>query len=50
MQDDIPQVYPENFPEWEEKMNQWGFQMVNSTLLAAEMAAVGMGLAKDTFT
>jgi hypothetical protein len=31
-------------------MNKWGFQMLNSTFLAAEMAAIGMGLAKDTFT
>jgi len=31
-------------------MDAWGYQMVNSTLLAAEMAAVGMGLPKDTFT
>ena len=31
-------------------MDNWGYQMVNSCLLAAEMAAVGMGLPKDTFT
>lgn len=31
-------------------MNKWGNQMVSSTLLAAEMAAVGMGLDKDAFT
>jgi len=31
-------------------MDNWGYQMVNSTLLAAEMAAIGMGLDKDTFT
>ena len=31
-------------------MDNWGYQMVNSTLLAAEMAAIGMGLEKDAFT
>lgn len=31
-------------------MDNWGYQMVNSALLAAEMAAIGMGLDKDTFT
>ena len=31
-------------------MNKWGFMMVNTCLLAAEMAAIGMGLDKDTFT
>ena len=50
VQDDIPQTYPENFPQWEFQMDKWGYQMVNSTLIAAEMAAVGMGLDKDIFT
>ena len=31
-------------------MNKWGNQMVDASFLAAEMAALGMGLAKDTFT
>jgi hypothetical protein len=31
-------------------MNKWGTQMINTTFLAAEMAAIGMGLPKDTFT
>jgi len=35
---------------WEVQMDNWGYQMVNSALLAAEMAAIGMGLDKDTFT
>lgn len=50
IKDEIPQTYPENFPNWEVQMDNWGYQMVNSTLLAAEMAAIGMGLEKDTFT
>ena len=31
-------------------MNKWGTQMIEATFLAAEMAAIGMGLPKDTFT
>jgi hypothetical protein len=31
-------------------MDTWGNQVVNSGLLAAEMAAIGMGLDKDAFT
>lgn len=48
--DQLPQVIPKDFPDWEDKMNGWGYQMVNSCMLAAEMAALGMGLEKDTFT
>ena len=50
VKDDIPQTIPEEFPEWEKEMDKWGFQMLDGCLLAAEMAAVGMGLPKDTFT
>lgn len=50
VEDSIPQTYPENFPEWEEQMDKWGFMMVNSIFVTAEMAAIGMGLPKDTFT
>lgn len=31
-------------------MNKWGDQMITADFLAAEMAAIGMGLDKDTFT
>ena len=31
-------------------MDKWGNQMIDSCFIAAEMAAVGMGLDKDTFT
>lgn len=47
---DIPQVIPEEFPEWEEKMNKWGNMMLNANFTCAEMCAVGLGLDKDTFT
>ncbi len=50
--DDFPQVYPagEGFPDWEDKMNNWGGRLLNAGKTAAEMAAIGMGLEKDTFT
>lgn len=50
VKDELPQTYPKDFPEWESQMDNWGNQMVCSCLLAAEMAAIGMGLDKDTFT
>ena len=31
-------------------MDKWGYQMLDSIFLAAEMAAIGMGLEKSTFT
>jgi len=31
-------------------MNKWGNFMINAALSAAEMAATGMGLEKNTFT
>jgi len=48
--ENIPRVIPEGFPEWESKMNKWGNMMVEATFTAAEMAAIGMGLDRDTFT
>lgn len=50
VKDEIPQTIPADFPNWERDMNKWGTQMVEATFLAAEMAAVGMGLPKDIFT
>jgi isopenicillin N synthase-like dioxygenase len=50
VKDDIPQTIPEDFPEWEEQMNKWGGQMIDGCFVVAEMAAVGMGLASDTFS
>lgn len=48
--DDIPKVIPEGFDNWEDRMNKWGNMMVDATFTAGEMAAIGMGLDKDTFT
>lgn len=48
--ENIPKVIPQQFPEWESKMNKWGNMMVEACFTAAEMAAIGMGLASDSFT
>jgi isopenicillin N synthase-like dioxygenase len=50
VKDDIPKVIPQEFPEWEEKMNTWGTMMMEACKTAAEMAALGMDLPKETFT
>lgn len=48
--DEVPQIIPDGFPDWEDKMNTWGTKLLNASLTAAEMAAVGMGLEIDTFS
>jgi len=50
--DNFPQVYPaaEGFPDWEDKMNNWGGRLLDAGKTAAEMAAIGLGLEADTFT
>jgi isopenicillin N synthase-like dioxygenase len=48
--DDIPRVIPEDFEDWEVKMNKWGNMMIDGCFTAAEMCAIGLGLPKDTFT
>jgi isopenicillin N synthase-like dioxygenase len=47
---DIPKVIPRDFPDWESKMDKWGYMMLNGTRTAAEMAAIGLGLDRNTFT
>ena len=42
--DEVPQVIPEGFPEWEQKMTKWGDTLLNASFTAAEMAALGMKL------
>lgn len=49
-EDPFPRVVPDDFPDWEEKMNTWGGTLLSASEVAAEMAAIGMGLDKDTFT
>lgn len=46
----IPKVVPSAFPDWETRMNKWGNLLMEATFTAGEMAAIGMGLPKDTFT
>jgi isopenicillin N synthase-like dioxygenase len=36
--------------DWENKMNKWGDKLLQAGITAAEMAAIGMGLDKDTFS
>jgi isopenicillin N synthase-like dioxygenase len=43
-------VFPEDFPEWEEKMDKWGNFMVDAATTASEMCALGLGLDKNVFT
>ena len=42
--DNFPQIVPEGFSNWDEKMNTWGQVLLNAGRTAAEMAAIGMGL------
>ena len=48
--DEVPQIVPDGFPDWEEKMNNWGQKLLDAAFTATEMAALGMGLAMDTFS
>lgn len=48
--DDFPQVLPDGFADWEDKMNSWGAKLLQAGTTAAEMAALGMGLESDAFT
>jgi isopenicillin N synthase-like dioxygenase len=49
-QDDFPQVLPEGFPDWEDKMTSWGQKLLQAGTTAAQMAAIGMGLDENAFT
>lgn len=42
--DEVPQVIPDGFEDWESKMTNWGETLLNASLTAAEMAALGMKL------
>lgn len=48
--DDFPAVMPEQYPEWERKMNTWGEKLHTAVFTVAEMAALGMGIEKKAFT
>lgn len=50
MRNELPQICPDGFVDWEEKMNGWGFNMINAAETASEMAAIGLGLPANTFT
>ena len=42
--DNFPQVVPKDFPDWETRMNTWGFKLHDAVLQIAEMSAIGMDL------
>ena len=48
--DNFPAVIPEGYPDWEATMNTWGGKLHSAVLTIAEMAAIGMGVEKNTFT
>jgi len=48
--DDFPQVIPKDFPDWELKMDSWGYKLNDAIFTLAEMAALGMGVERDTFS
>ena len=50
MRNELPQICPDGFVDWEDKMNGWGFNMINAAETASEMAAIGLGLPANTFT
>ncbi|KAM7476698.1 hypothetical protein LguiB_023941 [Lonicera macranthoides] len=43
-------VIPEGFPGWKDTMDSWGHKMISAIETVAEMAAIGFGLPRDTFT
>jgi len=43
-------VVPDNFPTWEQTMNNWGKMMHNASESLLEMVAIGLGLPRDTLT
>ena len=43
-------IIPSEFPDFSYKMNSWGQNLKNCTLVIAEMTALGLGLPKDAFT
>ena len=48
--DDYPPVVPEGFPNWTAVMDKWGNKLNGATFTLAEMAAIGMGVARNTFS
>lgn len=44
-----PNVLPAAFPDWKEKMERWGNQMLSAVDDVNGMLAVGLGLEESTF-
>ena len=45
-----PNVVPDDFPEFKEVMSSWGKHMIDGCYTVAQMAAVGLGLDRNTFS
>ncbi|KAL2912874.1 hypothetical protein HK105_207655 [Polyrhizophydium stewartii] len=43
-------VIPAAIPDWSDKMNHWGNRMLDAVTVVSEVAAVGLGLERDTFS
>lgn len=50
MEDIAQNRVPQDFPEWEVTCNRWGQHMIDGCNTVAEMAAIGMGLERQTFS
>lgn len=48
--DAVPNKLPEDFPEFKTTVEAWGEHMINGCFTVAEMAAIGMGLERQTFS
>jgi isopenicillin N synthase-like dioxygenase len=48
--EEFPKTIPKGFPDWEPKMDKWGYKMIDACLVVAEMAAIGLDIDKNTFT
>jgi len=46
----MPPVVPNAFPQWADTMNGWGEKILGTVKSVSEMAALGFGLSRDTFT
>lgn len=46
----IPNIVPKDFPEWESTANAWGEHMIDGCNTVSEMAAIGLGLERTTFS
>lgn len=46
----FPNVIPSDFPQFQQIMDSWGNHMMNGCYTVSEMAAIGFGFERNTFT